>query len=76
MNKFKPGLSNLIIYIIIVLSVWNLYQELQTLHMLSMAVSLIGLLAAALFFLDNRGYKSLVWVWIAAQLVGLYQSRS
>lgn len=75
MNKFKPGLNNLIIYIIIGLSAWNLYRELQTLNVLSMAVSVIGLLAAALFFLDNRGYKSLVWVWIAAQVFMLSTSK-
>lgn len=75
MNKFKPGLSNLIIYIIVLLSAWNLYRELYTLNVLSMAISVIGLLAAALFFLDKRGYKSLVWVWTAAQVLILSTSK-
>ncbi|MBL7704472.1 MAG: hypothetical protein JNM21_02885 [Taibaiella sp.] len=69
MDRFKPGLNNLIIYIIILLSAWNCYQELQTLNVLSMAVSIIGLIAAALYFLDKKGYKSLVWIWTAAQVV-------
>lgn len=69
MSKFKPGFSNLIIYIIVLLSAWNCYQELQTLNILSMAVSVIGLIAAALYFLDKKGYKSLVWIWTVAQAV-------
>lgn len=69
MDRVKPSLSNLIIYIIILLSAWNLYRELQTLNVLSMAVSVLGLIAAGLYFLDKKGYKSLVWIWIVTQAV-------
>lgn len=69
MDRLKPSFSNLIIYIIIVLSAWNLYRELQTLNVLSMAVSIMGLIAACLYFLDKRGYKSLVWIWVVAQAI-------
>ncbi|RYD98815.1 MAG: hypothetical protein EOP54_06405 [Sphingobacteriales bacterium] len=69
MNRFKPNLGNLIIYLIVLLSAWNLYRELQTLNVLSIAVSVIGLIAAGLYFLDIKGYKSLVWVWTIAQVV-------
>lgn len=69
MDRFKPGLNNLIIYIIVLLSSWNFYQELYTLNVLSMAVSVVGLIAAMLYFLDKTGYKSLVWIWTVAQVV-------
>lgn len=69
MDRLKPSLSNLIIYIIILLGAWNIYQELQTLNVLSMAVSVMGFIAAGLYFLDKKGYKSLVWIWTIAQVI-------
>ncbi len=69
MDRFKPSLSNLIIYIIILLSTWNIYRELQTLNVLSMMVSVVGFISAGLYFLDRKGYKSLVWIWTVAQVI-------
>ncbi len=68
MDRLKPSSANLIIYIIILLSSWNIFQESQTGNMLSMAVSVLGLIAAASYFLDKKGYKSLVWIWTIAQV--------
>ena len=71
MRKFKPGINNLIIYIILVLSTLNLLNQFASFNVASTVISVVGLLAVALYFSGHKFHRKLIWIWIVAQLISI-----
>lgn len=63
--------SNQLIFPLIVggVSLLSIFRNFQEFYLTSIAVSIIGLVAMALFFLDYKKVSVLFYVWIIAQLI-------
>lgn len=72
----KKSNEQLIFPIIVgVLSFINILRNIQEFYLSSVLISLVGLAAVVLFYLDNKKATSLFYVWILAQVV-TYQTTS
>lgn len=66
----KKSTEQLIFPILVgVLSLFNILQNFNSFYLTSVLVSVVGLLATTLFFLDIKKASVLFYIWIIAQLI-------